>query len=340
MMTQLTGAKQEPTAKLELDGYAQWYKEEQTRIQNVVTDFNANYEKYLSEFKEKMHLATEAQKTMLDIMNQGNANIDNASSEILQAGHNIATTLGQVNQLLQDSLDEINNKKNEDKTKDSRGKINWEKLGNWVEKADEGSTHDIGLKVMERGIENDDYGDMFTGSIAAQGGTFSAFDAVMSSKGSSMYTAADNVTPVNDGTAQLVKTHPQDTAIFAKTGGPFDTLFNGIFSKINEISRVMPKSLPYEFPEQSIKELYKPQYNHQTNSGNVSSSPIKVEPITLNINLDGALGKSKDFLEEITDNPMLVRRLSQLISESISKNIDGGKSIYTGGLPTPRFQKQ
>ena len=147
MMTKLTGAKREATAKLELDGYSKWYQEEQTRIQNVVTDFNTNYEKYLNEFIEKMHFTTEAQKTMLDLMGQGNTNIDNASSEILQAGHNIATTLGQVNQLLQDSLDEINNKKNEDKTKDSPGKTIWEKLGNWVEKADEGSTHDIGLKV-------------------------------------------------------------------------------------------------------------------------------------------------------------------------------------------------
>ena len=42
MMTQLTGAKQGATAQLELDGYSQWYEEEKTRIQNVVTDFNTN----------------------------------------------------------------------------------------------------------------------------------------------------------------------------------------------------------------------------------------------------------------------------------------------------------
>lgn len=78
-------------------------------------------------------------------------------------------------------------------------------------------------------------------------------------------------------------------------------------------------------------------YNQQDKTRNVSNSPIKVEPITLNINLDGALGKSKDFLEEITNNPMLIRSLSQLISESISKNINGGKSTYTAGISTPRF---
>lgn len=356
MMTQLTGAKQEATAKLELDGYAQWYKEEQTRIQNVVTDFNANYEKYLSEFKEKMHLATEAQKTMLDIMNQGNTNIDKASSEILQEGHNIATTLGQVNTLLEDALNGLNNLS-----------PNMELFKRFNETTTSPMTlsTDPKIQLYNRPVMNEDgtqktnkFGQPIYSTFApkvqlvapndnCQAPTrdprlpekpINFHDGAVMAGGKSMALAASKVIPINDGT--VATTDPQDTAIFAKTGGPFDTLFNGIFSKINEISRVMPKSLPYEFPEQSIKELYKPQYNHQTNSGNVSSSPIKVEPITLNINLDGALGKSKDFLEEITDNPMLVRRLSQLISESISKNIDGGKSIYTGGLPTPRFQKQ
>lgn len=104
MVTKLAGAKQGATAQLELDGYSQWYEEEQARIQNVVTDFNTRYEEYLSEFKEKMHLATEAQKTMLDLMGQGNTNIETASSQILQEGQNIANTLNQVNQLLQNSL--------------------------------------------------------------------------------------------------------------------------------------------------------------------------------------------------------------------------------------------
>ena len=111
-----------------------------------------------------------------------------------------------------------------------------------------------------------------------------------------------------------------------------------VFAKINEISKVIPKSLPYEFPEQSIKDLYKPLNSQQTNSGNTSNSPIRVEPITLNINLDGVLGKSKEFMEELTENPMMIRTLSQLISESINKNINGGKSTYIGGIATLRFK--
>ena len=77
--------------------------------------------------------------------------------------------------------------------------------------------------------------------------------------------------------------------------------------------------------------------NQQPNDHINHNEAIRIEPITLNINLDGVLGRSKDFMEELTNNPMLVRSLSQLISESINKNINGGKSTYNGGVATPRF---
>lgn len=346
MMTQLTGAKQGATAQLELDGYSQWYEEEKTRIQNVVTDFNTNYEKYLSEFKEKMGLATEAQKTMLDIMNQGNSNIDSASSEILQEGRNIAKSLANVNTLIQTALGEINNRKDEYKPK--QGEIAYDHPNattrlspydarfnlTWQNPAD-GSQPSVASPKVQKAQQAAKEGDYTTAVQNAYIGRSSIMDGVLDADGQSIAVGASKITPINDG--EIATTSPQDHAIFAKAGGPFDTLFNGIFAKINEISKVMPKSMPYEFPEQPIKELYKPLYNQQDKTRNVSNSPIKVEPITLNINLDGALGKSKDFLEEITNNPMLIRSLSQLISESISKNINGGKSTYTAGISTPRF---
>lgn len=157
----------------------------------------------------------------------------------------------------------------------------------------------------------------------------------MDANGQSMAVAASKITPINDG--EIATTSQQDHAIFAKAGGPFDTLFNGIFAKITGIADILPKSMPYEFPEPPMKDLYRVAEEQKNKAANMSNSPIRVEPITLNINLDGALGKSKDFMEELTKNPMLIRSLSQLISESINKNICGGKSTYTGGTPTPRF---
>ena len=55
-------------------------------------------------------------------------------------------------------------------------------------------------------------------------------DGIVSSDGSPMFTVASSVKPIQDGV--VAKSDPNDTAIFAKSGGPFDVLFNHIFSRI------------------------------------------------------------------------------------------------------------
>lgn len=344
MMTQLTGAKHGVTAQLELDGYSQLYEEVKTRIQNVVMDFNTNYEKYLSEFKEKMGLATEAQKTMLDIMNQGNSNIDSASSKILEEGHNIASTLAQVNKMLQDSLNEINNRKDEYKPK--QGEIAYEHSNattrlapydprfslTWKNPLD-GNKAPVASPKVRKAQEAARRGDFPTAVQNAYIGRGSIMDGVLKADGQSMAVAASKVTPINDG--EIATTDPQDVALFAKTGGPFDTLFNGIFAKINEISSVLPRSMEYIMPlERILNEI-----NHSKSTANNSKIQIDTVKIELNgkLELSNSNGQSVDIINEVKNNPILIRTLTQLISESMMKNINGGKSTYTGGVVTPRF---
>ena len=160
-------------------------------------------------------------------------------------------------------------------------------------------------------------------------------DGVFSANGTSMLTAASNVTPINDGSVQLAQSDPQDVALFAKTGGPFDTLFNGIFAKINEISSVLPRSMEYIMPlERVFNEI---SYSKDT----ANNSKIQMEPIKLiiegRLDLGNSNGQSVDIINEVRNNPILLRTLTQLISESMMKNINGGKSTYTGGVVTPRF---
>lgn len=61
------------------------------------------------------------------------------------------------------------------------------------------------------------------------------FDGVVSAGGKPMSVNATSVTPVHDGTAKIAKTDPNDSALFAKSGGPFDKLFNGVFERINDV---------------------------------------------------------------------------------------------------------
>lgn len=137
MVTILAGAKQENIAKLERDGYEQWMKEEQTRIQNVAKDFNDNYQTYLSKFYENMSLATDAQKTMLNMFEQGNSNIDSAQQEILKEGQNIATTLSKVNTLITTSFTEMQKKINETMNLNAaiRGEAGGKEFGFFKEKS-------------------------------------------------------------------------------------------------------------------------------------------------------------------------------------------------------------
>lgn len=349
MMTQLTGVKQEATSKLERDAFDQWYQEEQTRIKNVVSDFNTNYEEYLSEFKEKMRLATKAQKTMLSIMEQGNANIDSAGNEILQEGKNIASTLSQVNTLLQNSLIELNNKAASQST--STSSTTAATSTNKQSKSIATPSQETAQNAHSKAVAKKSTSGQVTSSVAMYGtSVWGMKDGVASGNGNSMLTTASNVTPIHDGSVQLAKSDPKDTALFAKTGGPFDTLFNGIFGKINAVydsmysqqmelqkqNKMQPRPLPtIEMPNRDYGNMNR-GYEERTALPNNGS--IKIDPITLNIKLDGILGQSKDFMEELTKNPMMIRNLSQLISESINKNINGGKSVYQGGIATPRFK--
>ena len=188
-----------------------------------------------------------------------------------------------------------------------------------------GLKFDIGEEGVNRIFEN------YTGAQFEK-----AKDALMSGNGKPLITAATSVTPINDGVTTIAQSDPQDSAIFAKTGGPFDTLFNGIFAKINEISDVLPRSMEYIMPlEKGLNEI-----NNSKNTAN--NSKIQIEPLKIELNgkleLNNSNGQSVDILNEIKNNPILLRTLTQLISESINKTINGGKSTYTGGIVSPRFK--
>ena len=64
-------------------------------------------------------------------------------------------------------------------------------------------------------------------------------DGMVSANGKPMYSKAASVTPIHDGSIQTAKSDPKDVALFAKTGGPFDKLFNGIFSRIDAVYNML-----------------------------------------------------------------------------------------------------
>jgi hypothetical protein len=166
-------------------------------------------------------------------------------------------------------------------------------------------------------------------------------DGFINPKNKSMVVQANSVKPINDG---IAKTHPQDSAIFAKANGPFDTLFNGVFNKIDDVWKTV-SSISLTNKNSNVVPIEpigisKDISTTTVNDGIISSnSPIsntgKDNVITINpvdIKIEGSIrlnsnGHSVDLFSLINDNPLFIRQISQMISDEIGKSINGGRSI-------------
>ena len=161
-------------------------------------------------------------------------------------------------------------------------------------------------------------------------------DGVMSSNGNSMFTQATNVTPINDGKVQIAKSDPKDTAVFAKTGGPFDTLFNDVFGRINDVynevhnetySNTSSDVIPTEpFGKDVIFAESPSMFTQATNDGKVQIDPVNIK-IDGKLELTGSNGQTVDIISELNNNPMLLRAISDMIVQNISTKYYGGRPV-------------
>ena len=142
-------------------------------------------------------------------------------------------------------------------------------------------------------------------------------DGIVNNNGSPILSQASKVTKVHDGTSQIVQSDKADTALFAKDGGPFDVLFNGVFAKVNAIHDTFENILS------NRNTSYKENENNGTNV-------IKFD--TLKIELGGKLdlssgGQSINIINELQNNPMLLRSLSRMLTEQVSSAMNGGRGL-------------
>lgn len=165
-------------------------------------------------------------------------------------------------------------------------------------------------------------------SIAQRGLEKSAFghftrDGIFTSNGSSMAVAATNITPIQDGSVKLATTDPKDVGLFAKTGGPFDTLFNDIFGRIDAVYNMI-EPLPMKY---SSLVMDNSSIVSSDIGGNIKLDQLKIE---INGSLDlSSGGQNINIISELQNNPILLRALSQMLTEQLSKSLNGGR----GSLP-------
>lgn len=119
-------------------------------------------------------------------------------------------------------------------------------------------------------------------------------DGFAGGNGTPMLLRASDVTPIQDGFAQ---SDPRDTALFAKPGGPFSRLFDGVFGQVSRI------------------------YEKVTGSDNNTHTLV----IKGEIKLTGKDGQSVDIINTLKENPMFVKQITEMITKQISSNANGGR---------------
>lgn len=186
-------------------------------------------------------------------------------------------------------------------------------------------------------------------------GRGSIMDGVMSANGNPIVSQATCITPIHDGMSKLAQSDPTDTAIFAKTGGPFDKLFNGVFDKINSVynaitanndkveadgsermlMRAAGKAMGIsaevtKATEPMSDSAIRQQWQNALHTPESTTSPSKPMELNISGSIDlKAGGESFDIMGTLRNNPLFIRELSQLITRHLSEAENGGRGKHS-----------
>ena len=196
------------------EGFRNRSVEDQEKMLSKMTDIATKYDESLSKMDEIERLMEERIGIMVDVYNLEKEKRDKESAESAYAAERkkLWKEYENVNEQYR-AVDEDKEplRKQELKLQNDNAYYAWRKVANgkldWMEE-------NYPKKKKE---------------------TLEMNDGIVSAKNKPMSVVATDVVPIQDGKVKLAKTDPKDSAIFAKNGGPFDTLFNDIFGKINEV---------------------------------------------------------------------------------------------------------
>ena len=260
------------SAKLGAATFDNFVSTAETDIHNLLTAYNENFDSVVKAIEANREVASKKQEEELKKLDRINETFQNALKTIENRGQASEEQkgaelrerfrAGTKDAKVYDELKE-NPQYRKGLTIEEQRKIrqydtrtisalwDWHRDSNWVpgEEGDEATRYrakDVNeLRVeqignahdeMQKHIANGEWGKAFLSSMAMGGGYGAPIhDGIASGNGSSMVVSASHVTPIQDGTVKLAQSDPRDSAIFAKTGGPFDKLFDDIFGKINAL---------------------------------------------------------------------------------------------------------
>lgn len=341
----IESATKEINAKLGFMTFDNFAEIAEKNIDDMLTAYTSNLNSIAETIKQQRIDSSKEQKELLQKLN----NIFSEYSASISTINEAKTKAQQAYDKMKADIENKEAERSQNITQTNKEQIEFQKdyenAGNFITKAWYKGRLAEGEVLKENGGIRDgsSVASMSAGMTGLKVFFTSLFDdGVVSSKGSPMTVAASNVTPIQDGSVQLAKSDPKDTAIFAKTGGPFDTLFNGVFDKVNDIyskintnidpivkyeevyANIVPETIPYEMPEDNISHIY-----HKSTE-RFNSKSFNSEKQTIDIKIHGDLklntdSNSIDISRMIETNPIFIRRITELILTQIDDNVHGGK---------------
>lgn len=283
-----------------------YIKNYEERLKIAMESYAQNRDEYIAQTKQGMDDATAAFSDYIKVFEEGNDDVKAAVSKINSMAKEISSALGQTAGIIRSANAAI--------ASNSRGVGVGDFTPYQGDLANGNTSTEVNqAKAKSRAKVRGNATNIMTNllypfSITA-GSLMNTFfntdikDGVINNNNNPIMAQANKITKVQDGMGSFVQSDPKDTALFAKDGGPFDTLFNGVFSKINS--------------------LYDAYSGHQSASFNTNNGALKVE-INGRLELSSG-GQSVNIINEIQNNPLLIRALSRMLSEQLSKAFNGGR---------------
>lgn len=234
-------------AKLGAATFENFVSTAETDIHNLLTAYDNNFDEIVAAIKDARADASKKQQEMFNALKTIAGDAKYARAKVDEKKHSKQTTQEIYERATQTGRN-AKRLRNDQKEFDEKGDVSSAMVMFHRAKA-KGRNVFAQARDWTRGLFMSDEGALAKGRQTANdwesnfdeqgrikiGARPKIKDGVASGNGSPMVVSASNVTPIQDGAVKLAKSDPKDSAVFAKTGGPFDKLFDDIFGKVNAI---------------------------------------------------------------------------------------------------------
>ena len=321
LLGKMTGEENREKIDMTIATYEDVINNYAARLKQAYESYNKNRDIYIQKAKEGMEEATRAFSDYIKIFEDGNKDVQTAEDNITQQANAIGTALENTAKIINEANSKINGDYTPPDSSNQRINSSDPNSGNYrtpaatrqkLERALSMSRAIVqgaaaSLKQANDSIQNRSFsgrmlatarqGTVFEKNTAVPfGSSTNQSDSILNPNNKSFTMTGKKTVKINDG---LVQSDPKDVAIFAKEGGVIGNFLDKLYNDV-----------------------------HSSMGGR------SIQLDTINIQISGSLdlssgGQSVNIINELQNNPILLRTLSRMLTEQLSKALNGGR----GSLP-------